>query len=60
VQADSPVPFGYKCAWLAIRTENSQAVVHALGLQNVRKSGWQSGIDAAYSGDVFVTPPIKG
>jgi hypothetical protein len=60
VQADSPVPFGYKCAWLAIKTEDSQAVVQALGLQDVRKSGWQEGIDAAYNGEFFVAPPIKG
>jgi hypothetical protein len=60
VQADSPVPFGYKCAWLAIKTEDSQAVVGALGLQNLRKSGWQKGVDAAYRGEVFVTPPIRG
>jgi len=60
VQADSPVPFGYKCAWLAIKTEDSQAVVQALGLQNVRKSGWRNGVDAAHRGEVFVTPPVNG
>ena len=60
VQADNPVPFGFKCAWLAIKTDDSHAVVQAIGLQNVRKSGWQKGVDAAYSGEVFVTPPIKG
>src|SRR5262245_13351295 len=60
VQADSPVPFGYKCAWLAIKTDDPQAVVEALGLKNVRKIGWEKGIAAAYGGEVFVTPPIKG
>ncbi len=60
MQSDSPVPFGYKCAWLAIKTEDSTAVVRALGLQNVRTSGWQKGVDSAYNGEVFVTPPVKG
>src|ERR1700722_13581371 len=60
VQADNAVPFGFKCAWLALKTDDPQGVVQALGLQNVRKSGWREGVDAAYSGEVFVTPPIKG
>jgi hypothetical protein len=60
VESDSPEPFGFKCAWLAIKTEDSPAVAQALGLQNGRKCGWQKGIAAAYAGDVFVTPPIKG
>jgi hypothetical protein len=60
VEPDSPVPFGYKCAWLAIKTEDSQAVAQALGLQNGRKCGWREGIAAAYNGEVFVTPPVKG
>jgi hypothetical protein len=59
VEPDSPVPFGYKCAWLAIKTEDPQAVTEALGLQNVRKSEWEKGVTAAYGGEVFVTPPIK-
>jgi len=60
VEPDSPIPFGYKCAWLAIKTDDSQDVVQALGLLNVRKCGWQKGIEAAYNGEVFVSPPIKG
>jgi hypothetical protein len=60
VEPDSPVPFGYKCAWLAIKTEDPQAVVEALGIQNVRKTGWHNGVAAAYNGAVFVTPAIKG
>lgn len=60
VEPDDPETFGYKCAWLAMKTDDSMAVVEALGLRNVRKCGWQKGIEAAYEGDVFVTPPIKG
>ena len=36
VEADHPVPFGYKCAWLAIRSDNPDAVVASLGLSGVR------------------------
>jgi hypothetical protein len=60
VEPDTPVPFGYKCAWLAIKTEDSKGVVQALRLRNVRKCGWQEGIDAAYNKGMFVTPPIMG
>ncbi len=60
MEPDTPVPFGYKCAWLAIKTEDPQAVIEALGLQNVRESGWQKGVAAAYGGEVFVTPPLNG
>lgn len=59
-EPDSPVPFGYKCAWLAISTEDSEAVVQALALRHVHKSGWQKGIESAYGGEVFVTPPLQG
>ena len=39
VQPDSPVPFGYKRKWLAIKTEDPHAVAEALGFQNVEKAG---------------------
>jgi hypothetical protein len=59
VAADHPVPFGYKCAWLAIKAEDPEAVVSALGLTGVRKSNWMRGIEAAYRGEVFVSPVTK-
>ncbi len=60
VEPDYPVSFGYKCAWLAIRTQDPETVVASLGLTGVRKSGWKQGIEAAYKGAVFVTPATKG
>jgi hypothetical protein len=68
VTLDAPVSFGYKVSWLAIKSEHSQAVVHALGLQEPRPANWASGIETAYSrGEpgstqslVFVSPPIDG
>jgi hypothetical protein len=60
VAGDDPVPFGYKCAWLAIKTDQPDAVVTTLGLVGAQKSNWAKGIAAAYNGDVFVTPVIQG
>jgi hypothetical protein len=58
VTPDKPVPFGYKCAWYAMRTNDLDATVTAFGLRNSALSTWRSGIDAAYCGRVFVTPPL--
>lgn len=63
--ADRPLPFGYKMAWLAIRTTDTAGVVDALGLRQVRASNWRSGLGAAYdaqAGDafLFVSPPVRG
>lgn len=55
-----PIPIGYKCAWLAIRTENTKAVLKALQLEEIKKTDWTSGIESAYRGRVFVGPPING
>src|SRR2546423_903267 len=55
---DQPVPFGYKCAWYALRTSDVDAVVTALNLKGVAASTWAKGIVAAYADKVFVTPPL--
>ena len=59
-EPDEPIPFGYKCAWLAIKTEAPEAVVAALRLSGVKKCNWITGIPAAYKGSLFVTPVVKG
>jgi hypothetical protein len=56
--ADRPRPFGYKMAWLAIRSQDSKAVAEAAGFVGSRPASWQEGIDSAYGGGTFVTPPI--
>jgi hypothetical protein len=60
VDADLPVPFGYKLWWLAFRSETAEPVLARLELKDSRRCGWKAGIDAAYEGDVFVTPSING
>ena len=57
---DKPVSFGYKCAWYAMRTNDTDAVVAALRLDGVVASTWKEGVKAAYAGRVFVTPPLGG
>lgn len=55
---DYPVSFGRKCSWLAIRGASSHEVAAALRLADIRVSGWEAGIEAAYQGAVFVAPPV--
>lgn len=59
VVGDTPVPFGPKTAWLALRTSDTAGVARALGLQKLRTATWAEGIGAAYQeASVFVTPPL--
>jgi hypothetical protein len=57
---DKPVNFGYKMAWLAIRTVDSQAVIDALDIENVQPANWRTGFIAAYNGHAFISPPVNG
>ena len=59
-QPDSPVPFGYKTSWLAVRSIDAAAIAAALGFADPDRTPWAQGIKAAYEGSVFVTPPIDG
>jgi hypothetical protein len=62
---DRPHPFGYKMAWLAIRTRDTVAVLHHLGLFDAKASNWQSGLGTVYDDrlgetHVFISPPVNG
>ncbi len=62
---DRPRAFGRDMAWLALQTEDSEAVAAALGLTGLRPANWNSGIGAIYdpeisSGLLFISPPIRG
>jgi hypothetical protein len=54
----TPVSFGYKLAWVAVRSQHAEQVIQALQLQQVQPCSWQQGVDSAYAQQVFVTPPI--
>src|SRR6266511_5438849 len=60
---DKAESFGYKCAWIAVRTTDMGAVIDALGIRDPRPCSWADGIAQAYksgSGRLFVTPPLRG
>ena len=62
---DTPKSFGYKMSWLAVRTEDTDALVSMLGLVAPEEANWNSGIGAVYNDDlsdhrVFVTPAVDG
>ena len=54
--------FGYKTAWFAIRTSDTEAVARALGLRHLAPASAEAAIAAGYRepGKVFVTPAIDG
>jgi hypothetical protein len=55
---DTPIGFGYKCTWMAIRTNDKQKVAECLKLRNSSDCNWAAGISKAYDDSVFITPPI--
>lgn len=55
---DLPRDFGRKCQWLALKTEDTQAVVDALNLRRTAAANWAMGIEGAYSNKVFVSPVL--
>jgi hypothetical protein len=61
-----PAGFGYKIAWLAIRTEDTGAAAAALGVTGARAVSWDEGVDAAYrarqgpQAAIFLTPAVDG
>jgi hypothetical protein len=55
---DAPEGFGYKMAWLAVRTTNTAALLKELPLRQLQQCTWQKGVAGAYGQSVFVTPPI--
>jgi len=61
--ATAPVPFGYKMAWLAVKSTNVADPVSYLNLKESRSVPWDKGIAFAYDDSanvVFLTPPIQG
>ena len=61
VQPDTPVPFGYKTGWLAVKCEDPQQLVAALDGLDIQLANWSSGLTAAgENGRVFVSPRLDG
>ncbi len=60
IDPDFPVPFGYKCNWLCIKSNSPLEVIENLGLKNAEPSNWDQGIEMAYNGYRFVSPALDG
>ncbi len=64
-EPEPPRPFGYKMAWLAVQTENTNELIEVLELEDVTVSNWNSGLGTVYDeilgeSHVFVSPPVNG
>lgn len=59
-EPDYPVPFGYKCNWLCVKSDSPMDVIQKLGLKNFEPSNWDKGIEMAYNGYRFVSPVLDG
>lgn len=64
-EPDTPAPFGYDMAWLAVRSRDTEAVVGSLGLEDAQRCNWNSGIGTVYDNalgenHVFISPPVNG
>jgi len=62
---DPPAAFGYRMAWLAVRTRDTDALLEELGVVAAEPCNWKSGIGTVYDaslGDdhIFVSPPVNG
>ncbi len=57
---DTPSSFGYKCNWLAVYTQDTQKLADRILLQEVHPCNWKNGVEYAYQGRVFVSPPVDG
>ena len=57
---DSAIGFGYKCMWLAVKTDDKNRLAEVLKLKNISDCNWQVGIEKAYKDAVFITPAIDG
>lgn len=56
---DKPESFCYKIGWLAIETTDAAAVIAALPVSDPQPANWETGIQAAYKGRVFISPPMN-
>ena len=65
VRPDRPVAFGFKMAWIAVRSTDTAAVRAELDLATPERANWDSGIGTVYDDKlgerrIFVSPPVEG
>lgn len=59
ISPDSPISFGYKTSWYAVKTADNQKLIDLFNLKSIQKSNWKNGIKESYNKNVFITPPIN-
>lgn len=62
---DPPAAFGYRMAWLAIRSTETARIAAVLKLEPAEVANWRTGIGTVYDerlslGRVYLTPPVNG
>lgn len=57
---DTPVDFGFKQHWMAIKTTDTQQVAGALSSKQSYRCNWKKGISQAYNNATYITPAIDG
>lgn len=55
---DNPISFGYKCMWFAIKSGDKEKIISKLNYTNIGSCNWNTGIERAYKGAIFLTPII--
>lgn len=61
MEADTPLPFGYKMGWLAVKGETPEHVIDILQLENKTPANWKSGMSLVEAEKgIFVSPFIDG
>lgn len=65
LRPDPPAGFGYRMAWVAVRSRDAAEVARVLGLDQVRPANWRTGIGTVYDARlgeslVYLTPPVDG
>lgn len=63
--AGDPVIFGYKTAWLAIKSKDTQAICDLIQLVDCNAANWEKGVQTALEGSgqrfpVYIAPPLAG
>lgn len=61
-EPDSPVPFGYKMEWMAVRCSDPEWVISELSPVSRQPANWKTGIARAYEDRtaLFVSPCLDG
>ncbi|CAM4137759.1 MULTISPECIES: hypothetical protein [Flavobacterium] len=57
-EKDTPIDFGYKTVWIAVKTNDKKRIIEILDLKNTQQANWKSGIEIAYNEGVFITPQV--